>query len=136
MAVSSEVMVGDLGDAAMRHYRTIVLFLLASACCKNHFDLLGGHRAAEQIALGDVATQRGQEGFLVGSFPSRRLRKHSSLDFRNRLIAKFKLRKQGFWNEHFHAIPDAALYPDDDRMKTICAGLLPAGEAAAPAEPG
>lgn len=77
-----------------------------------------------------------QEGFLVGSFPSRRLRKHSSLDFRNRLIAKFKLRKQDFWNEHFHAIPDEALYPDDDRMKAICAGLLPAGDAAAPAEPG
>ena len=69
-----------------------------------------------------------QEGFLVGTFPSRRLHKHSSLDFRNRLIAKFKLLKKDFWNEHFHAIPDQALYPDDDRMKAICAALKPADQ--------
>lgn len=64
-----------------------------------------------------------QEGFLVGTFPARRTQKHWSLDVRNRLIAKFRLIKKNFWSEHFHAIPDQALYPDDDRMKKICDSL-------------
>lgn len=61
-----------------------------------------------------------QEGFLVGSFPSRRLQKHPSLDIGRRLIAKFKLQKRNFWDTHFHAIPNEALYPENDIVKNIC----------------
>lgn len=64
-----------------------------------------------------------QEGFLVGTFPSKRLRKHPSLDMGVRLIAKFKLVAKAFWDEHFHAIPTEALNPGDDRIKEICSQL-------------
>lgn len=64
-----------------------------------------------------------QEGFLVGSFPSRRLVKHPNLDIGRRVIAKFKLPNSQFWNEHFHAIPNEALYPTDDKVKAICDDL-------------
>ena len=64
-----------------------------------------------------------QEGFLVGTFPSKRLRKHPSLDLGVRLIAKFRLTVNGFWDKHFHAIPPEALYPADDLIKEICAEL-------------
>ena len=64
-----------------------------------------------------------QEGFLVGTFPSKRLRKHPSLDLGVRLIAKFKLVAQNFWDGNFHAIPSAALCPSDDRIMKICSEL-------------
>lgn len=64
-----------------------------------------------------------QEGFLVGTFPSKRLRKHPSLDIGVRLIAKFKLTSKTFWDDHFHAIPKEALYPEQDRIKGICSRL-------------
>lgn len=63
-----------------------------------------------------------QEGFLVGTFPSRRLAKHPSLDIGRRLIAKFRLKKRKFWDTHFHAIPNEALYPSD-KMAKICEEL-------------
>jgi len=63
-----------------------------------------------------------QEGFLVGTFPSHRLAKHPSLDIGRRLIAKFRLKKQKFWDTHFHAIPNGALYPNDE-MEKICEKL-------------
>lgn len=61
-----------------------------------------------------------QEGFLVGSFPARRPRKYRSIDVGVRLIAKFRLPGTGFWNTDFHAIPNQALYPMNDRMAEIC----------------
>lgn len=61
-----------------------------------------------------------QEGFLVGSFPSMRERRHPNLDLGVRLIAKFKLGRPGFWTREFHAIPQGALYPTSDRMRAIC----------------
>jgi hypothetical protein len=64
-----------------------------------------------------------QEGFLVGSFPARRLRKYRSLDVGVRLIAKFKLPVRDFWNSDFHAIPTQALYPLQDQMEEICMEL-------------
>lgn len=64
-----------------------------------------------------------QEGFLVGSFPSRRMVKHPNLDVGIRLIAKFKLDKSGFWDANFSAIPNEALYPKDDRVEEICKNL-------------
>ena len=61
-----------------------------------------------------------QEGFLVGTFPARRLRKQPSLDVGVRLIAKFRLLSTRFWDNHFHAIPQAALYPKKDIVNKLC----------------
>ena len=60
-----------------------------------------------------------QEGFLVGTFPSRMLAKHPSLDIGRRLIAKFRLKRQRFWDKSFQAIPKKALYPSD-AIEQIC----------------
>lgn len=64
-----------------------------------------------------------QEGFLVGTFPSRRLNKHPSLDLGVRLIAKFRLVDAPFWSSDFPAIPKVALYPTDDPIWHLCAIL-------------
>lgn len=64
-----------------------------------------------------------QEGFLVGTFPSRRMRKHTSLDVGVRLIAKFRLIQDTFWDRDFHEIPSTALYPTDDKIWHLCAIL-------------
>ena len=61
-----------------------------------------------------------QEGFLVGTFPILRLRRHPSLDVGVRLIAKFRLIKSAFWSDRFHAIPKNALLPSRDVMEEIC----------------
>lgn len=61
-----------------------------------------------------------QEGFLVGTFPVRAERKHPSLDVCTRLIAKFSLLGTSFWSSDFHPIPDPALYPENDVVKSIC----------------
>ncbi|MDZ7661393.1 FRG domain-containing protein [Thiohalophilus sp.] len=61
-----------------------------------------------------------QEGYLLGSFPSRVKRKQPFLDFGRRLIAKFEIPKKGFWNKDFHAIPKTALYPHNDEIEIIC----------------
>jgi hypothetical protein len=63
-----------------------------------------------------------QEGFLVGTFPSRRLAKHPSLDIGRRLIAKYRLKPRKFWDKHFQAIPKEALYPKDD-IEQICSEI-------------
>ena len=64
-----------------------------------------------------------QEGYLLGSFPPREIRKQPSLDFGRRLIAKFEIPKRGFWGVDFHAIPRSALYPLDDEIETICTAM-------------
>lgn len=61
-----------------------------------------------------------QEGFLVGTFPARRLRKQPSLDVGVRLIAKFRLLRTRFWDNNFHAIPREALYPKKDIVDDLC----------------
>lgn len=61
-----------------------------------------------------------QEGYLVGSFPLSEKR-HSSLNFSRRLIAKFQLNRKEFWDDNFMPMPSEALYPDDeDEVKRIC----------------
>lgn len=61
-----------------------------------------------------------QEGYLVGTFPQSAHR-HSSLNFSRRLIAKFYLKKENFWGDHWSEIPEVALYPDhEDEVKSIC----------------
>ncbi len=67
-----------------------------------------------------------QEGFLVGTFPSRVRRKQPSLDFGRRLVAKIEIPKKGFWGKAFHAIPKKALYPDGDEMESLCS-IIKAG---------
>lgn len=69
-----------------------------------------------------------QEGFLVGTFPSKRLQKHTSLDLGVRLIAKFKLVDSPFWSRDFPAIPRTALYPTDDKIWHLCAILKGTGK--------
>lgn len=61
-----------------------------------------------------------QEGYLLGSFPSRINRKQPFLDFGRRLIAKFEMPKKSFWGSDFPAIPETALYPDNDEIEAIC----------------
>lgn len=61
-----------------------------------------------------------QEGYLVGSFPTHAEKKQSSLDLGVRLVAKLVIPKNGFWGNDFHAIPQQALYPDNDDVKAIC----------------
>lgn len=61
-----------------------------------------------------------QEGYTIGTFPipweiSR------MYDFNRRLIAKFKLIKNDFWDKDFTPVPDDALFPDAiDEMKKVC----------------
>ncbi len=64
-----------------------------------------------------------QEGFLVGTFPTISFRRHPNLDIGARLIAKYKLLLDDFWDKDFHAIPNAALYPTDDQIWRMCAVL-------------
>lgn len=64
-----------------------------------------------------------QEGFLVGSFPSKRLRRHPSLDVGARIIAKFNLHRKRFWDNNFHAIPHEALFPKEDKVEQICSSI-------------
>jgi len=64
-----------------------------------------------------------QEGFLAGTFPTRRLRKHPSLDLGRRLIAKFRLIKRGFWDKSFQAIPEDALFPKNDVIEDLCLSI-------------
>jgi hypothetical protein len=68
-----------------------------------------------------------QEGFLAGTFPtlvskssSRNTYDITKLDFNRRLIAKFELQKNTFWNDDFTPIPHNALFPNNDKVVSIC----------------
>ncbi|MEJ2092577.1 MAG: FRG domain-containing protein [Syntrophobacterales bacterium] len=66
-----------------------------------------------------------QEGYLVGTDEiTNEYTDKTELDFNRRLIAKFKLNKEHFWEEGFDAIPQSALYPDGDRVKAICEQIV------------
>lgn len=63
-----------------------------------------------------------QEGYLAGTsditsdFDSK-----TELDFRNRLIAKFRIpSSRDFWERGFNVIPHSALYPRRDTVKELC----------------
>ncbi|MCG8047498.1 MAG: FRG domain-containing protein [Candidatus Thiodiazotropha endolucinida] len=64
-----------------------------------------------------------QEGFLVGSFPSRVKKKQPFLDFGRRLVAKIEIPNKGFWSKEFHAIPTSALYPNNDEIERLCSEI-------------
>lgn len=68
-----------------------------------------------------------QEGFLAGTFPpiiskvpSRTDYDATKLDFSRRLIAKFELQESTFWDKEFTAVPHNALFPNNDRVESIC----------------
>jgi len=62
-----------------------------------------------------------QEGYLAATFPvregERRLVNHN---FSRRLIAKFKFKKEHFWDEHFAKVPKEVLFPEDDEVLELC----------------
>lgn len=67
-----------------------------------------------------------QEGYLVGSMPVDPPAGYSTkLDFGRRLIAKFEIPKDGFWDSDFTQIPQDALFPPAhmDEMQQICDGI-------------
>jgi hypothetical protein len=60
-----------------------------------------------------------QEGYLLAEYPDlatfdekQNYRPHE-IDFGRRLIAKFRLPREGFWPSDYTPIPNRALYPDD-----------------------
>jgi hypothetical protein len=61
-----------------------------------------------------------QEGYLIGTFPvldsinEKMEYRRSEVDCANRLIAKFRLRRNGFWGSGFNPLTDEALYPDEN----------------------
>jgi uncharacterized protein YutE (UPF0331/DUF86 family) len=63
-----------------------------------------------------------QEGYLAGTDEiTTEYTSKDELDFNNRLIAKFRLRRDDdFWGEGFGPIPESDLYPPDDRFEEIC----------------
>lgn len=67
-----------------------------------------------------------QDGYLAGTmditadyFPDKTI-----LDFNKRLIAKFKIPTHDkFWGNGFSRIPEDVLYPEKDKVKTLCDSL-------------
>ena len=63
-----------------------------------------------------------QEGYLAGTEDiTDEYNSKDSLDFRNRLIAKFRIPSQTrFWGKGFSQIPRTVLYPRNDRVEKLC----------------
>lgn len=63
-----------------------------------------------------------QEGYLTATEDiTNEYESKSELDFKNRLVAKFKIpNTEYFWGEDFKIIPQNALYPDNDKVLEIC----------------
>jgi hypothetical protein len=67
-----------------------------------------------------------QDGYLAGTFPvatTSNLDNEETIqefDFGRRLIAKFKIPKDNFWDKDFTEIPENALFPKNDEMVRIC----------------
>ena len=63
-----------------------------------------------------------QEGYLAGTDEiTNEYTSKDELDFNNRLIAKFRLRRDNdFWGGGLRSIPDSDLYPPNDRFEEIC----------------
>ncbi len=64
-----------------------------------------------------------QEGFLAAHFPATRERT-PAVNLGYRMLAKFRLRKEGFWDDEFSRIPWPALMPEDDAIKGYFDGVL------------
>lgn len=63
-----------------------------------------------------------QEGYLVGTDDiTNEYVNKGELDLNTRLIAKYEIpNSDEFWGKEFDKIPDTALYPQDDRIESIC----------------
>ncbi len=67
-----------------------------------------------------------QEGYVAGTDEiTSDYESKDELDFNNRLVAKFRLKRgKAFWGKGFEAIPETALYPSSDMVKSICDELM------------
>ncbi|MBM9548756.1 FRG domain-containing protein [Leptospira sp. 201903074] len=74
------------------------------------------------IAPPDALRPYFQEGYLAGTADVEEDYENKlELDFNNRLIAKFKIpNDKKFWNKGFNVIPKDALYPDEDKIQSLC----------------
>jgi hypothetical protein len=68
-----------------------------------------------------------QEGYLAGtSEVTLDYDKKSMLDFKNRLVAKFTIpNNEKFWGNGINKIPTPMLFPEEDRIKSICKSIKP-----------
>ncbi len=65
-----------------------------------------------------------QEGYLVGTFPTTEISKRTiQYDLSRRLIAKFEISRDKFWDSSFHEIPQKALFPGVDRMEQLAMSI-------------
>lgn len=68
-----------------------------------------------------------QEGYLLGNFPNYRLddpARIKQFDPARRIVAKFEIPvNDNFWGRDFKRIPTDKIYPETDRVKTICENL-------------
>ena len=61
-----------------------------------------------------------QEGYLVGTFPTTKIKRRAvRYDLSRRLIAKFEIKKEVSVDANFHEIPQNALFPRADRMERL-----------------
>lgn len=66
-----------------------------------------------------------QEGLLVGCFPSElKSPSWARIDVASRMIAKFKLVKDSFWDDEFQEIPSKSFFPDEDPVLHICEDII------------
>ena len=66
-----------------------------------------------------------QDGYVAGTEDiTKDYDSKSELDFRNRLIAKFRIPSAArFWGKGFSSIPETVLYPRNDRFLRLCESL-------------
>jgi hypothetical protein len=65
-----------------------------------------------------------QDGYLSGTDEIRNeYQSKNELDFNRTLIAKFELQKKHFWGKGFSALPLNILYPENDKVLSICKEL-------------
>ena len=66
-----------------------------------------------------------QDGYAVGTEDiTQNYESKTELDFRNRLIAKFKIPSNPrFWGKGFSSIPESVLYPRSDKFLRLCKSL-------------
>lgn len=65
-----------------------------------------------------------QEGYLVGTFPTTIItRRTVQYDVSRRLLAKYEIIKERFWDNDFQEIPKDALFPKNDEMEKVAAKI-------------
>lgn len=61
-----------------------------------------------------------QDGYLVGTFPTTEvLSRKPRLDVARRLVAKYEIHKNTFWESDFPKIPQRALFPEHDEVDRV-----------------